>query len=407
MECRRDAFFLPDDLHYLNCAYIAPLPRATERAVVEGLRRKRVPTRIGPRDFFDDLEEARRRFGALVGGEADRVALLPSASYGIAVAARNLPVERGQSIVLTREQFPGNVYAWRRVAAETRAEIVTVGPDGPESSGVGGAREAAGATGWRTGAGTGEQGAGRGASWNARLLEAVDRSTAVVALPHVHWTDGTRFDLEAVAGRAREVGAAVVVDGTQSVGALPFDVGRIRPDALVCAGYKWLLGPYSTAVGWFGPRFDDGVPLEETWMAREASDDFQRLVDYRDAYQPGARRYDVGEVANFALLPGLLASLELVLEWRPERIQAYTAELVAELLELARERGFAVEDPAFRASHLFGIRMRPDVELDALKAALDAAGVVASLRGSALRVSPHVYNDAADVRALMEVLEGV
>jgi selenocysteine lyase/cysteine desulfurase len=160
-------------------------------------------------------------------------------------------------------------------------------------------------------------------------------------------------------------------------------------------------------VGWFGPRFDDGVPLEETWMGREDSHDFQHLVDYRDAYQAGARRYDVGEVANFALLPGLLASLGLVLEWGPERIQAYTGELVTELLDLAREQGFTVEEPAYRASHIFGIRMRPDVELDAIKAALDRAGVVASLRGSALRVSPHVYNDAGDVAALMEVLEGV
>ncbi|HSR43468.1 MAG TPA: aminotransferase class V-fold PLP-dependent enzyme [Longimicrobiales bacterium] len=385
LTCRREDFFLPEGLHYLNCAYMAPLPRATERAVVDGLRRKRAPTGIGPDDFFEDAEEVRRRFARLVGGSPERVAILPSASYGIAVAARNLPVERGDTVVVTHEQFPGNVYAWRRVAAESGAEVVTVAP--PEGVGPGGG--------------------GRGAAWNRRLLEAVDRRTAVVALPHVHWTDGTRFDLEAVSARARDVGAAVVVDGTQSVGALPFRVGDVRPDALVCAGYKWLLAPYATAVAWFGPRFDDGVPLEETWMGREDSHDFQHLVDYRDAYQPGARRYDVGEVANFALLPGLLTSLGLVLAWGPERIQAYAAHLVEELVELALERGFALEEPACRGAHLFGIRMRSDVELGALKAALDEAGVVASLRGTALRVSPHAYNGRADIGALMEVLAGV
>lgn len=376
LTCRREEFSLPPDVHYLNCAYMAPLPRSTEAAVIEGLRRKRVPA-FTPREFFENLEEARRRFARVVGGEAERVALLPSASYGISVCARNLPVGRGRTIVLTHEQFPGNVLAWRRVATEAGAEVVTVVPP---------------------------PGAHRGEAWNTRLLEAIDGRTAVVAMPHVHWTDGTRFDLEAVTARAREVGAAVVVDGTQSVGALPLDVDRMTPDAVVCAGYKWLLGPYSTAAGWFGPRLDGGVPLEETWMAREGSEDFQNLVRYRDDYQPGARRYDVGEVANFALLPGFLASLELVLALGPQRIQGYVEGLTTELVALARERGFSVEDPAWRASHIFGIRMRPDVALDDLKSALDRAGVSASLRGTALRVSPHVYNDAGDVAALMEVL---
>lgn len=380
LACQKHGFSISPDVHYLNCAYVGPLPKVTEEAVTRGLRRKRTPTSITPPDFFRDAEEARRRFAGLVRGDPERVALLPSASYGIALCARNLPIGRGANVVLTHEQFPGNVHAWRRAAAEAGAEVRTVAPPAGGSA------------------------AGRGRAWNERLLEAIDTGTAVVALPHVHWTDGTRFDLEAIGARAREVGAALVVDGTQSVGALPLDVGSIQPDALICACYKWLLGPYATAVAHLGPRFDDGVPLEETWMGREGSEDFQRLVDYREAYQPGARRYDVGEVANFALLPGVVASLGLVLEWRPERVQGYVGELTSELLALARERGFQVEEEAWRAAHLFGIRMRPDVELAALKRRLDDAGVAASLRGSALRVSPHVYNDRADVAALMEVL---
>ena len=378
LGCRKDAFSLPPDLHYLNCAYVGPLPRASEEAGVEGLRRKRVPTGLGPSDFFEGVDRLKARFAALVGApDPGRVAVLPSTSYGVAIAARNLPVQRGRTIVVLHEQFPGNVYAWRRLARERGVEIVTVRP--PE-------------------------GPGRGRGWSERILEAVDDRCAVVALPHVHWTDGTRFDLEAVGARAREVGAAMVVDGTQSVGALPFDVEAVRPDLLVTACYKWLLGPYSVALAWIGPRFDDGVPLEETWIGREGSEDFQHLVDYRDEYRPGAARYDVGETANWALVPVATRSLELLLEWRPERIQDYCGRLTAELLDVARDRGFGVEDAAWRGRHLFGIRMRPDVELGALKARLDEARVVASLRGTALRVSPHVYNDAGDVGALTEIL---
>lgn len=380
LSCQRERFFLPEDLHYLNCAYFSPLARAVEEAVISGLRRKRVPSLV-PDDFFRDADRCREIFAGVVNAEAaERVAILPAASYGVAVAASNLPVGRGQNIVVNHEQFPGNLYSWRRLARENGAEIRTVvPPDHPA----------------------------RGAEWNARILEAIDGDTAVVTLAHVHWTDGTLFDLEKIGERAREVGAAVVIDGTQSVGALPFDVRKIRPDALVVAGYKWLLTPYSVGFGYFGPRFDDGVPLEETWIGRKGSEDFQGLVDYEEEYQPGALRYDVGEYPNFALLPGALAALELVAEWTPEAIQAYDRRLTEPLVREARELGFRVEDEEWRAHHVFGLRMPAGVDLDETKAALEEARVAASLRGTALRVSPHVYNDEDDVEALLEVMRAV
>jgi len=379
LPCQRSAFSLPAGLHYLNCAYMAPIPRVVEQAGVEGVRRKRDPTSISALDFYEAGAEARKLFAGLVNAEGpERIALLPGAAYGVAVAARNLPVSAGQNIVLTHEQFPGNVYAWRRIAAERGAEVrvATPPPAGP----------------------------GRGRAWNERLLESIDDSTAVVAVPHVHWTDGTRFDLAAIGRRCRESGAALVVDATQSVGALPFDVREIRPDALIVATYKWLLGPYSYGLGYYSSRLDGGVPLEETWIGREDSEDFQHLVDYRDTYQPGAARYDVSEYSNFALLPMVVAALRLVAEWRPERIQAYCEALTEVPLREAAELGFTVEDAGWRGAHLFGLRMPPGLDLVGLRNALARRHVVASLRGSALRLSPNVYNDAGDLDALLEGL---
>ena len=244
----------------------------------------------------------------------------------------------------------------------------------------------------------------RGAAWNEALAEAIDERTAIVAVPHVHWTDGTRFDLERIATRARSFGAAVVIDGTQSVGALPFDVQRIKPDALVCAGYKWLLGPYSLGFAYYGPRFDEGEPLEENWIAREGSEDFRALVNYGDRYQPGALRYDMGERSNFVLLPMAVAALRQILEWQPERIQRYCRELFAAAIPELRDLGFAVEKGEWRGAHLFGVRTPASVDLAALHAELQRANVGAALRGSALRIAPNVYNDGADVEALMNVL---
>jgi selenocysteine lyase/cysteine desulfurase len=378
LTCQRSAFGLPDDLHYLNCAYMGPLPRVTEEAGIEGVRSKRNPISIVPDDFYRASNELRGLFSGLIGeDDPNRIAILPGVSYGVAVAARNLPMEAGQNVVLTHEQFPGNVHAWTRLAREAGGEARFVTP--PES-------------------------AGRGQAWNEALLDSIDQATAVVAVPHVHWTDGTLFDLAEIGRRCREVGAALVVDGTQSVGALPFDIAEVRPDALIVAVYKWLLGPYSVGLGYFGSRFDSGVPLEETWIGREKSEDFQNLVHYRDAYQPGALRYDVSERSNFALLPMAIASLRLVTDWGPERIQDYCRRLISGALDEAADLGFSVEDEAWRGSHLFGLRMPATIDLAGLKDALERRKVVASLRGSALRLAPNVYNDASDVEALMDGL---
>jgi selenocysteine lyase/cysteine desulfurase len=349
-----------------------------QQAGFDGVRRKGDPSGIHARDFFDESHEVRHLFARLVGA-ADplSVAILPAVSYGVATIARNTHLERGQNVVIAGEQFPSNVYAWRRLCTQSAATLRTVrAPDA----------------------------ARRGEAWSDALLDAIDAGTALVALPQVHWTDGTRFDLDAIGERARACGAAFVIDASQSLGAYPCAVDTLRADAILCAGYKWLLGPYSIALGWFGERYDDGEPLEESWIARAGSEDFQALVDYRDDYQPAALRYDVGERSNFILLPMMRAALEQLLAWDPARIQDYCTRLLAGALHEAESLGFRVESAAWRGSHLVGLRVPAGADLRALQAALQAARVSVSLRGSALRISPNIYNDEGDVEALLAVL---
>ncbi|MGD9903836.1 MAG: aminotransferase class V-fold PLP-dependent enzyme [Vicinamibacterales bacterium] len=359
---------------------MSPLSKAVEAAGVAGVARKRVPSRITQEDFFTEAMQARTRFARLVNvADPSRIAIIPAVSYGLATVARNLPVGPGQHVVVTHEQFPANVHPWRKLAATRGAGLRVVEP--PAAA------------------------AGRASAWNERLLAAIDRHTAVVAVGHVHWTDGTRFDLEAIGARAREVGAALVVDGTQSVGALPFDAARIQPDALVVATYKWLMGPYSMGFAYLGPRFDDGEPIEETWIGRAGSENFKELVHYRDDYQPGAARYDVGERTNFALMPMAIAALDQVLEWQPERVQDYCRVLSAPLVDRVRALGYTVEDAGHRGTHLFGLRAPAGTDITAIGERLRARKVFVSLRGSAIRVAPHVYNDARDIDALLDALE--
>lgn len=374
---------MPEGSHYLNCAYMSPLPRRVQEAGIAGVRRKAAPMEIRSEDFFTECDEVRRLFARLVSAEdPGRIAIIPSVSYGLATAARNTPLARGQRVVTIARQFPSNVLVWRRLCDTAGASLVAV--DAP--------------------AGSGDRSDDPAAAWNEALLEAIDGETAAVSLEPIHWTDGTRFDLEAIGARAREVGAAFIVDGTQFVGARPLDVSKLRPDALVCAGYKWLLGPYSIGAAWFGPRYDDGVPLEETWIAREGSDDFSSLVDPGEAYRPGAARYDVGETSDFILVPMLLGALEQLLEWGVEEISAYIRRLVDELFADPRLEVLGIAGDPPDSPHLFGLRLPAGDEPKRVRAGLRARHVHVAVRGHFVRVSPHVYNDRDDVEALIEAL---
>lgn len=375
LRSQREQFSLPRDVHYLNCAYMGPLSLAVQQAGIEGIRRKANPALITPDDFFTESDEARAVFARLVNApDPQRIAILPSVSYAIATAARNLACKSGQNIVITGEQFPSNVYGWRKLARERKAELRTVNALSRSQ---------------------------RGAGWNEAVLEAIDENTAIVAIPHVHWTDGTRFDVERIGRRARSFGAALVIDGTQSVGALPFDVQLVQPDVLVCAAYKWLLGPYSLAFAYYSERLDGGEPLEEGWITRSGSDDFRAIVEYHDEHRPGAIRYDMGERSNFILLPMAIAAMNQIMAWQPVRIQAYCRNLMKEAIPRMQALGLKVEQEDWRSSHLFGLRMPAGIDLPALHAHLRSQQVYTTMRGSALRIAPHVYNDEADVEALL------
>ena len=228
--------------------------------------------------------------------------------------------------------------------------------------------------------------------------------TAVVALPHCHWTDGGLLDLVAIGARCREAGATLVLDLTQSAGALCFDVAAVRPDYVVCAGYKWLLGPYSLGFLWVAPEHRRGKPIEYNWIGRARAEDFARLVDYRDEYQPGARRFDVGERSNFILVPMLNAALEQILEWGVEAIETTLAARTADITVRAARLGLGSAPAELRAGHFLGLRF-PDGGLPAgLLDALAAERVYVSVRGSSMRVTPHLYNTDEDVGRLFAAL---
>lgn len=380
MDCQKQLFSLPEDHQYLNCAYLSPMLKSVEEAGKQGIEQKRTPWKVLPDEFFKNSNWLRGLFAQLVNAsKADQIAILPSVSYGLSTVAGNLPKDTSKKIVIAGEQFPSNVYPWLRRSRESDSKIQIIkAPDDPKN---------------------------RGEIWNENILQAIDRNTLMVAIGNIHWTDGTLFDLERIGHKAREHRALLVIDGTQSVGALPFDIQKIQPDALICAGYKWLMGPYSIALGYFGPKFKNGIPLEEGWIERKGSEDFAGLVNYTDEYQPGAVRYDVGERSNFILVPMMIKALEQILEWQPAEIQSYCRKLTEEFVGELPKLGYQIEHPDQRAHHLFGIRLPDHIQPEKLQEEFKRKNIHISVRGSAIRISPNVYNDATDITTLLDVLK--
>jgi len=377
MKCQRQKFFLQRKNAYLNCAYMSPLMKKVEKAGINGLKQKRNPAKISGEDFFHESDELRKSFSKLIeNAEPNRVVIIPSASYGLANVAHNLPFKDGE-ILLAEEQFPSNVYPWLRLK-EKGFSIKVISPT---------------------------DSAKRGESWNEKLIESINDKTRAAAIGHVHWSDGTLFQLKKIREKLDAAGGLLIIDGTQSVGAMPFSVKEIRPDALICAGYKWLLGPYSIGLAYYGEAFDSGIPIEENWINRKNSDDFAGLVNYQEAYREQALRYEVGEHSNFILVPMLRQAIKQLLNWSPGNIQQYTHDLMADAIAEMKTLGYRIEEETWRASHLFGVRLPANVEQAALQQALKKHRVSVSLRGDAVRVSPNVYNDEMDVRKLLKAMK--
>ncbi len=376
-------FNLPEGVHFINCATRGPFSNAVEKAGTEAILQFSPKIhQIRPDHFFEGAWVVRELFSQLIHcPDKERIAIVPSVSYAMAVVARNLHrkpgLRAGQHILLLGEEFPSDVYAWSRVCRELSLTMKTIAMPDAEALG----RE-----------------------WNARILEAINKDTALVVLPHVHWQYGVKFDLVQIAARTKQVGALLAIDGTQSVGALDFDLQTIKPDMLVCAAYKWIMGPYGMGLTYFGEFFDGGIPLEESWMAREESNVFYKLTEYRETYRPKAYRYNVGEHSHFIQMPMLEVALREKLEWGSEAIQEHCRRLWERPVQQLTSLGLKFEPEAERAHHLVGIRLPENTDVLKIQQALEAGKVIVAARGQGIRVAPHLYNHPADMNALVEAL---
>ena len=370
---QKSLFSIPDDITYLNCANMSPLLKSVNEAGVSAINQRNAPWTIDIAQWFEPVEELKALFAKIINSDKENIALIPSVSYGIAIAKNNIQLNPSQNIIVLENQYPSNFYAWHELSQETGATLIIVKKE-------------------------------TGQSWAEAILANIDWQTGIVAIPNCHWTDGSFIDLEQVSDKSREFGAKLVIDASQSIGAYPLDIKRIKPDFLVTVGYKWLLGPYGLGYLYADEKyFAAGKPIEYTWLNKMNSEDFTKLVDYTDAYKPGARRFDAGESPSFIHVSMAKAALTQILEWGIGNIQETLSALTNHITIKAKENGFETPDTNSRVGHMIGIKFSKNKAIEIDKKLTDNK-VYISFRGTSMRIAPHLYNDSKDLNRLFQLL---
>ncbi len=382
MEDQRHLFDIPDGIRYLNIASLSPSFKLVKEAGMKALLEKSTPHVIPSSDFFDPVIELKKLFAKLIGtDEYNRIATIPAVSYGMATVANNITLKSTDEVLIIDEQFPSNYYIWKKLTDTYNARLRVI-PQ-PETT------------------------INCGQQWNKDILNAINENTALVAMGNVHWSNGTLFNLKAIRQKTKEVNSLLIVDGSQSIGAVPFSIEEIQPDALICAGYKWLFGPYGCAYAYFGSYFDNGNPLEENWANRLHSENLAGLTEYQSEYKPQASRYTVGESGSFIYVKMQIAALKQVIEWTPKAIQEYCKNVSKNTVEELRKLGCSIENDVDRTHHMFGVQLPENADLNLLKEKFKEENIFVSFRGSYVRISCHLYNTKKDFEILVRYIQSI
>lgn len=360
---------------YFDHAAVSPLPVPTRDAVARWLEQATFDGDTAWPAWSAATERTRQSAAELVGAQTAEIALVPSTTYGISLVAEGFPWQPGDNVVTLANEFPSNAYPWLHLASrgvETRRVAVP-----------GGRVEL------------------------ARLAEACDRRTRIVAVSWVGFASGFRLDLDDVAAVAHARGARLFVDAIQGLGVFPLDVRRTPVDYFAADGHKWLLGP--EGAGLFYCRREHLAelrPISVGWNSVEQRHDFDRIeLRLRET----AARFEPS-TQNMAGFLGLGASLDFLRRFGLSPERSLIADRVLEIAGLLRERlrsaGAVVHEIGTprEQSGIVGFEWPGEDPLAARRRCLER-GVALSCRGGRLRASPHAYAHGDDIDRLVAVLQ--
>ena len=377
LSSQRALFDIPADVAYLNAASWSPLPLATQDAARAAVSRKGQPWKLGA-DFSDKQHErARAAAAALIGADTSDVALVSSVGYGVAIAGKLLAVPPGSRVLVLENDHTSPVLEW---IARADAQGFTVETVGQPANG----------------------------DWTSAVLEVINRAGAapvsLASISSIHWSDGGLLNLDTIQKALRQSGAALLVDATHSVGVIATDVKTLDPDFLIFPTYKWVLGPYGRAFVYVAKRHQDGVPLEQTSFGRR-NVKAENPVYFGDTrYLPDARRYDMGERDHFISMEMAAIGMEMMAAWGADAVASRLSALTKRISHgLAGNNTVRIPDERFRAPHVLSLGFPGSLPRGMVEA-LAGEQIYVAARLGRMRVSPHVYNDEADIDRFVAVM---
>ena len=365
----RKYFNIDQDVAYLNSAYMGLLPKESVVKGTKGFDLKSKSWNIHWEDFYKKPENTRKLFSKLINADINSIFFTPSASYAFAVFVNNYHLHGKKTILLLEEEFPSNVWVWKELAKKENGVVKFVPRPSDDN-------------------------------WTSSIINSIDKDTSIVSVPNCHWTDGGLIDLETLSKELKKNNIALAIDGTQSVGVMPIDISKIKPDFMVVSGYKWCLGPYSLGLAYIDKKYHDGSPIEHNWMSKfqiPTDNSVPDMTIYEDFDYQNARKFDFGQRGNFHLMPVLESSLELILKITPESIYEHVDFLNEEIIKITSEMGISNIKSDYRAKHYLGLRFENEIPKDFIEN-LSKKNIFISSRGKkAIRVTPHIWNNLNDI----------
>lgn len=349
---------------YLNTATFGQMPQRAVQAIAGHFAHR---DELACGDFlawYDDADRIRAKIARLIHCSLDDIAFISNASTALGLLLGGIDWRPGDQVLTLKHEFPNNLYApglLARFGVQTTA-----------------------------------------CSWE-RFYESVTPATRLAIMSSVNYNTGFAPPLAEAAEFLHERGILLYVDGTQSVGAMQFDAGRIQPDMLAVHAYKWLLSPNGAGFFYIAPPLRDRLePNVIGWRSHRDWRNVDNLHHGVPELMPSAEKYEGGSL-NFALLYAMEVSLDLILETGPDVVEQRVIDLAAKTREILCNCGATVCEGA---SPIVAARFeRRDVS--ELARALKEQRVLVAARRGHLRVSPHLYNNEADLQVFERALKSL
>lgn len=356
---------------YLNNASIGPLSKPVIAAVNAFMADVRDNGRLhypGWCQFVDNT--VKENIGKLLGAEKSEIAFVKNTTEGISIVANGIDWKEGDNVIIADIEYPSNVYCWMNLARK-----------------------------------------GVHIKWlktkEGRILvedieDLIDARTRLVSLSAVQFTNGFRLDLERTSEVCKRHGTLLNLDMIQYLGALQIDLSAFPIDFFSAGGHKWLLSPIGTGI--FYCRKGSMHHLHPHSVGYHSVEKAEDHLDYELTFRPTAGRFEEA-IVNFPGIWGLNAALEIFLELGMKTVEDHIQKIISISIEGLEAKGYKILSSKNKNERSGILSFRhPRIPDREIATRLEEANVHLAIRGSGLRISPSIYNDAADIRAMLAAL---